>query len=94
MCGIVGYVGKKNASEIVFDCLKKVDYRGYDSWGIAVVSSPKIHMTKKIGRLPAKNEAMLPKSKSKAWLPAARGPGFFLGNDSEIWSILPFHERR
>jgi len=38
MCGIVGYVGKKNASAFVFDGLKKLEYRGYDSAGIAVVN--------------------------------------------------------
>ena len=39
MCGIVGYIGKKDASKIVFDGLKKLEYRGYDSAGIAVVNS-------------------------------------------------------
>ena len=38
MCGIVGYVGAKNASTIVFEGLKKLEYRGYDSAGIASVN--------------------------------------------------------
>jgi glucosamine--fructose-6-phosphate aminotransferase (isomerizing) len=38
MCGIVGYVGTKNASSIVLDGLKKLEYRGYDSAGIASVN--------------------------------------------------------
>jgi glucosamine--fructose-6-phosphate aminotransferase (isomerizing) len=38
MCGIVGYVGTKNASQIVFDGLKKLEYRGYDSAGIASIN--------------------------------------------------------
>jgi glucosamine--fructose-6-phosphate aminotransferase (isomerizing) len=38
MCGIVGYVGEKNASEIVLEGLKKLEYRGYDSAGIASVN--------------------------------------------------------
>mgnify|MGYP000495981849 CR=1 FL=1 len=38
MCGIVGYIGKdNNAKEIIIDGLKKLEYRGYDSAGIAVV---------------------------------------------------------
>ncbi|MFN7171151.1 MAG: glutamine--fructose-6-phosphate transaminase (isomerizing), partial [Candidatus Omnitrophota bacterium] len=37
MCGIFGYIGKKtNAAELVLDGLKKLEYRGYDSWGIAI----------------------------------------------------------
>ena len=39
MCGIVGYVGKKDASTIVLEGLKKLEYRGYDSAGIACVNS-------------------------------------------------------
>ena len=38
MCGIVGYCGKRNASEIIYKGLKQLEYRGYDSAGIAVVS--------------------------------------------------------
>lgn len=37
MCGIVGYIGKKNAVDILIDGLKKLEYRGYDSSGIAIV---------------------------------------------------------
>ena len=36
MCGIVGYIGAKNAQEFVIDGLEKLEYRGYDSAGIAV----------------------------------------------------------
>ena len=36
MCGIVGYTGNKPAQEIVIDSLKKLEYRGYDSSGIAL----------------------------------------------------------
>ena len=35
MCGIIGYKGKKNSTEIVIEGLKKLEYRGYDSWGVA-----------------------------------------------------------
>lgn len=38
MCGIFGYSGKKNASEVILEGLKRLEYRGYDSWGIAVLS--------------------------------------------------------
>lgn len=36
MCGIFGYIGPKNASEVVLEGLKRLEYRGYDSWGIAL----------------------------------------------------------
>jgi len=50
MCGIVGYIGKKDASKIVFDGLKKLEYRGYDSAGIAVVNS-KLDICRAEGKL-------------------------------------------
>src|SRR4030066_2139830 len=37
MCGIVGYAGSRDAQPILLDCLKRLEYRGYDSAGIAVV---------------------------------------------------------
>jgi len=36
MCGIVGYVGQKNAYDVVIESLKKLEYRGYDSSGVAL----------------------------------------------------------
>ena len=49
MCGIVGYVGKGNAKEIIIDGLKKLEYRGYDSAGIAVIQDQKILLKKHVG---------------------------------------------
>jgi len=49
MCGIVGYVGRDNAKEIIIDGLKKLEYRGYDSAGIAVVQDGKILLRKHVG---------------------------------------------
>ena len=51
MCGIVGYVGEKQAAPILLDGLSKLEYRGYDSAGIAVFDGEKINMTKAKGRL-------------------------------------------
>jgi len=52
MCGIVGYIGDKNASPILLEALRKLEYRGYDSAGIAVISAKKKLLVRKIkGRL-------------------------------------------
>ncbi|MBE6788375.1 MAG: glutamine--fructose-6-phosphate transaminase (isomerizing) [Ruminococcaceae bacterium] len=51
MCGIVGYIGTKNATDVLIDGLRKLEYRGYDSAGIAVVDSGKIAVRKAKGRL-------------------------------------------
>jgi glucosamine--fructose-6-phosphate aminotransferase (isomerizing) len=53
MCGIIGYIGEKNASEIIIDGLKRMEYRGYDSAGIALIDGEMlIHKTKgKISQL-------------------------------------------
>lgn len=52
MCGIFGYAGNKsNAAQVTLDGLKRLDYRGYDSWGIATLSSRKITITKDVGKI-------------------------------------------
>ena len=51
MCGIVGYIGPKEKKEILTDGLQELEYRGYDSAGIAVVSGNKLHHFKAVGKL-------------------------------------------
>ena len=52
MCGIFGYIGKKHdASKVIFEGLKRLEYRGYDSWGIAVIFENKIFTSKKVGAI-------------------------------------------
>lgn len=51
MCGIVGYIGPKQASDILVEGLQKLEYRGYDSAGIAVFNNGKINIRKHKGRL-------------------------------------------
>lgn len=51
MCGIVAYVGNKNASELLLDGLRSLEYRGYDSAGIAVLNNAKIELVKSAGKI-------------------------------------------
>ncbi len=51
MCGIVGYIGKQKASGIILEGLKRLEYRGYDSAGVAVQNNGRFDVAKKIGRV-------------------------------------------
>jgi glucosamine--fructose-6-phosphate aminotransferase (isomerizing) len=51
MCGIIGYIGKKPATEVIFRGLEKLEYRGYDSAGIAVVAAGELAYVKCEGKL-------------------------------------------
>ena len=51
MCGIVGYIGPDQAAPFLLEGLSKLEYRGYDSAGIAVFDGNRIHVTKSVGRL-------------------------------------------
>jgi len=52
MCGIVGYVGKASAASVLIDGLRRLEYRGYDSSGLAVMNgSHNIEMCRRSGRL-------------------------------------------
>lgn len=51
MCGIVGYIGKQEASNIVLSGLKRLEYRGYDSYGICFVEKDKYSLFKRVGKI-------------------------------------------
>ncbi len=51
MCGIIGYIGKKNPIEFLIDGLKKLEYRGYDSSGIAIKDENSVQLIKSTGRI-------------------------------------------
>ena len=51
MCGIVGYVGDKNAVSIIVEGLKRLEYRGYDSAGVAVLHDGTLHVRRAAGRI-------------------------------------------
>ena len=51
MCGIVAYIGDQLAGPILFDTLKRLEYRGYDSAGVAIKSDGEIEVLKSAGRI-------------------------------------------
>ena len=51
MCGIVGYIGDGQAADIILDALKRLEYRGYDSSGIATLEQNALHLTRAVGKL-------------------------------------------
>ena len=71
MCGIVGFTGNQNAAPILLDGLKKLEYRGYDSAGIAVLGEGGIRMVKASGRI----QNLVDKTRDGADLPGFAGIG-------------------
>ena len=51
MCGIVGYIGNKDAEDVLVEGLEKLEYRGYDSAGVAILKGKDIELRKYKGRL-------------------------------------------
>jgi glutamine---fructose-6-phosphate transaminase (isomerizing) len=56
MCGIFGYLGEDNALNIIHEGLKRLEYRGYDSWGISIIEQEKIRTVKNVGHIPLEIE--------------------------------------
>src|SRR3954449_7196876 len=58
MCGIVGYVGRLEAAPILLDGLRRLEYRGYDSAGVAIVDGDRVETRKCAGRIAALGKLM------------------------------------
>lgn len=71
MCGIVGYVGSKDCTKVLLDSLSKLEYRGYDSAGVAVFENDAIRISKSKGRLAILEE----KLKKEGWINGTCGIG-------------------
>ena len=94
MCGIVGYVGKEQAAPILLDGLSKLEYRGYDSAGMAVYDGDKIVINKTTGRLKVLSEL----THDGATIPGNIGIGHTRwathGEPSEVNAHPHFNENR
>ncbi|MHA6487824.1 glutamine--fructose-6-phosphate transaminase (isomerizing) [Bacillus cabrialesii] len=66
MCGIVGYIGQLDAKEILLKGLEKLEYRGYDSAGIAVANEQGVHVFKEKGRIADLREVVDANAEAKA----------------------------
>jgi glucosamine--fructose-6-phosphate aminotransferase (isomerizing) len=58
MCGIVGYIGKKNAAEVLLEGLRRLEYRGYDSAGIAVIRNGELKLRRSAGKIKTLDEVI------------------------------------
>jgi len=58
MCGIVGYIGTREAAQICYDGLRRLEYRGYDSAGIAALHDGQMNVVKRVGKLVVLGEAL------------------------------------
>ena len=68
MCGIVGYIGDRDCTNVLVDCLEKLEYRGYDSAGIAVLDQGVIKVSKCKGRLSNVRDKMEREGKPKGYV--------------------------
>lgn len=84
MCGIVGYVGKNNAIPFLLRGLEKLEYRGYDSSGIAVYTGNRIKITKKQGRLKVLEDKIASEPKYSSNLGIGHTRWATHGNPSDI----------
>ena len=77
MCGIVGYVGRSEAAPILLDGLRRLEYRGYDSAGVAVVDGDKVDTRKCAGRIAELGKLMAdhPPTGTYGISPCAQSPG-------------------
>ena len=58
MCGIVGYAGRQQALPILLEGLRRLEYRGYDSAGVAVLDGGELQVVRKAGKLNALEQAL------------------------------------
>src|SRR5688500_7838718 len=75
MCGIVGYVGQQPALEVVLDGLRRLEYRGYDSAGVAILDQGRLAVERRAGQLANLEKAMGERAGGAGALPGTLGIG-------------------
>ena len=83
MCGIVGYVGPKNATPILIGGLEKLEYRGYDSAGVATIEGQKLEVFRAEGKLARLKEVL---TKNGRLDPNSNGTGLHVGIGHTRWA--------
>ena len=66
MCGIIGYVGRRPCREILFEGLQRLEYRGYDSAGVATQQDGRIEAVRAVGNLASLNETLTAQARARA----------------------------
>src|SRR5436190_19333688 len=64
MCGIVGYIGSREVSSVLVDGLKRLEYRGYDSCGVAIMDEGKPNVIRTAGRIGSLEQKITPAAAS------------------------------
>src|SRR3989442_13894447 len=82
MCGIVGYTGHRNAVSVVLPGLRRLEYRGYDSAGVATLDGTRLEVRKAVGKV-ARLESLLAIDRPKGSLGIAHTPWATHGRPSE-----------
>ncbi|MDK9701000.1 MAG: glutamine--fructose-6-phosphate transaminase (isomerizing), partial [bacterium] len=86
MCGIIGYIGQKDALPVLLQGLERMEYRGYDSAGVAIIDNGVMHTDKTVGRI-----NMLLESTAKRTLPGKLGLGHTRWATHGVPSVLNAH---
>jgi len=73
MCGIVGYIGKADASSVLINGLRRLEYRGYDSAGVAVLDGGRILIAKAAGKISALKERTRADSRMESFARSTEG---------------------